>query len=309
MKSLNDELIQEFTTLSSTFSRDSAEDSSDSEDSVDDRTINNITMRDSITINRGSPFVSQRTHRINQTRDMTDNSKQHQRLDTVKPNSANNSNNNDPNSLRDPQDAIQDALNKIMYYTSQAKAAREDFYRTRPAGSPFLRGPMARPTSNDYMGPWANPDDPVGERRIRPEDARQLSIVTRINSVDNESEGEWIRVRVGVDSCAALSVTPPNVFPQPVEATPQVGEEYMAADKGTIRNVGQQTVNAYTNEYLPVQQRFQVTQVHRPLAAVSEMEDNDKTLVISKYRRFIMDNNTGVWTNIQREDGTYYMDQ
>ena len=83
----------------------------------------------------------------------------------------------------------------------------------------------------------------------------------------------------------------------------------MAANKGTIRNVGQQTVQAYTNEYLPVQQKFQVTQVHRPLAAVSEMEDNDKTLVISKYGRFIMDNNIGVWTDIQREDGTYYMDQ
>ena len=118
-----------------------------------------------------------------------------------------------------------------------------------------------------------------------------------------------MRVRVGVDSCAALSVTPPNVFPQPIEATPHVGEEYMAANKGTIKNVGQQTVQAYTNEYLPIQQKFQVTQVHRPLAAVSEMEDNDKTVVISKYGRFIIDNNTGVWTNIERENGTYYMDQ
>ena len=97
-----------------------------------------------------------------------------------------------------------------------------------------------------------------------------------------------------VDSCAALSVTPPNAFPQPIEATPQVGEEYMAANKATIRNVGQQIVRAYRNEYLPVQQKFQVTQVHRPLAAVSEMEDNDKTVVFSKYGRFIIDHDTGV---------------
>ena len=83
----------------------------------------------------------------------------------------------------------------------------------------------------------------------------------------------------------------------------------MAANKGTIHNIGQQTVNAYTNEYLPVHQKFQVTQVHRPLAAVSEMEDNDKIVVFSKYGRFIIDNNTGVWTSIDREDGTYYMDQ
>ena len=105
-----------------------------------------------------------------------------------------------------------------------AKSTHDNFYRTRPAGSPFLQGPMARPTSNYYMGPWANPDDPVGEARIRAEDKQQVIMVTRISSVDNEKEGEWIKVRVGVDSCAALSVTPPNVFPQPIEATPQVGE-------------------------------------------------------------------------------------
>ena len=115
------------------------------------------------------------------------------------------------------------------------------------------------------MGPWANDDALVGESRLRPKGGAQVNIVTRIGSVDNDAVGEWIKVRVGVDSCAALSVTPPNVFPQLVEATPQVGEEYMAANKGTIRNVGQQTVQAYTNEYLPVKQRFQVTQVHRPV--------------------------------------------
>ena len=51
--------------------------------------------------------------------------------------------------------------------------------------------------------------------------------------------------------------------------------------------------------------RMAACAAHRPLAAASEMKDNDKTLVISKYGRFIMDNNTGVWTDIQREDGTY----
>ena len=56
----------------------------------------------------------------------------------------------------------------------------------------------------------------------------------------------------------------------------------MAANKGTITNVGQQTLKAYTNEYIPIATRYQVTQVHRPLAAVSEIEDADKTLVIRK---------------------------
>ena len=50
--------------------------------------------------------------------------------------------------------------------------------------------------------------------------------------------------------------------------------------------------------------------MHRPLAAVSEIEDADKTLAISKkYGKFILDDNTGVRTRLGREDGTYYMDQ
>ena len=119
-----------------------------------------------------------------------------------------------------------------------------------------------------------------------------------------------MKVRVGVDTCASRSVTPPDASPQPIEITPQVGEEYMAANKGTIHNVGQQTVKAYTNEFIPVSTKYQVTQVHRPLAAVSEIEDADKTLVISKkYGRFIMDNSIGVCAQLGREDGTYYMDQ
>ena len=50
--------------------------------------------------------------------------------------------------------------------------------------------------------------------------------------------------------------------------------------------------------------------MHRPLAAVSEIEDADKTLVISKkYGRFILDDNSGVRNRLGREDGTYYMNQ
>ena len=100
------------------------------------------------------------------------------------------------------------------------------------------------------------------------------------------------------------------MFPQEVETTPQIGEEYMTANTGTIHNVGQQTVSAHTNEFLLVSTKYQVTQVHRPLAAVSEIEDANKTLVVSnKYGRFIMDIDTWVTTAVGREGGTYHHDQ
>ena len=102
----------------------------------------------------------------------------------------------------------------------------------------------------------------------------------------------------------------PVFFQQSIEVTPQVGEEHMAANKGIIHNAGQQTVSAYTNEFLFVSTKFQVTQVHRPLAIVSENLDANKTLVISnKYGRFIMWNDTWITTEVDCEGGTYHMDQ
>ena len=87
-----------------------------------------------------------------------------------------------------------------------------------------------------------------------------------------------------------------------------MGEEYVAASGHTITNTGQQVVHSYTDEFMPVQSKYQRTQVHRPLCAVSDLEDNDKTLVISKkYGKFIMCDLTGVRAQIDREDGTYHM--
>ena len=133
----------------------------------------------------------------------------------------------------------------------------------RPIGAPSVWPPLSKPIANPYQGEFTNYlDDPIGVPRVVPNivlhndplfdplfhiawaPKKKLPVegITRINAVDAGSEGERVRVRVGVDSCVALSATPPNTFPQPIESTPQVGEEYMAANKGTITNVGQQTV-------------------------------------------------------------------
>ena len=108
-------------------------------------------------------------------------------------------------------------------------------------------------------------------------------------------------------------MTPEDTFPEelfPVEVTPNVGEEYVAANGHTMTNTGQQTVRAYTDDFTPTQSKYQRTQVHRPLHAVSELEDNDKTVVFSKkYGRFILCDITGVRCPFEREDGTYHMNQ
>ena len=81
-----------------------------------------------------------------------------------------------------------------------------------------------------------------------------------INSVN--TEGQWKKVKIGVDSCAAISCTPEGTFPGPIEVTPQVGEEYTTANAGIIYNQGQQRVEGYTDDYMPFCSKFQVTDVN-----------------------------------------------
>ena len=85
-------------------------------------------------------------------------------------------------------------------------------------------------------------------------------------------------MEVGVGSCAVVSVTSEDTFPEDqflVQLTSQMGDGYGAANGSVIHNTGQQTINAFTNEYISIQSKFQRTQVHRCLAAVSELEDNN----------------------------------
>ena len=89
-------------------------------------------------------------------------------------------------------------------------------------------------------------------------------------------------VKVGIDSCAAESVSPPGCFPGEVQVTQRVGEEYTCASDHVIYNQGQQTPSGVTNDWLPVSYTSQVTDVNKPLMSVKRMKDNDNTVVFSK---------------------------
>ena len=138
-------------------------------------------------------------------------------------------------------------------------------------------------------------------------------MLIRVNAVDTNCEDGWECIKVGVDSCAAISVTPEDTFPEeqfPIQMTQSVGEEYLAASGHTMTNTGQQTVQVYIDDYMPTQGQSQRTQVHRPLYAVSELADNDKIVVFSKtYGDFILCDVIGVKSSISREDGTYHINQ
>ena len=124
---------------------------------------------------------------------------------------------------------------------------------------------------------------------------------------DFEPHG-WKCIKIGVDSCAAESVTPPDIFPSPIEATGRVGEEYTCANDTAIYNKGQQTVSGYTDDYVLVSSRFQVTDVNKPLMSVYSARDNDNTLLYSKkYGDWIINDLTGSATRMIEEHNTFHL--
>ena len=106
-----------------------------------------------------------------------------------------------------------------------------------------------------------------------------------------------------------MSVTPKDVFPGEVEITPHVGEEYTVANAEVIYNEGQQRVQRFTDDFMPFGAKFQVTDVRRPLMAVSDIRDNNNTIIYSKqYGDWIVNDQTGAATQLYFENGTSNLD-
>ena len=186
---------------------------------------------------------------------------------------------------------------------------------SRPVGSPAVEAPLStsKPGDNDCSRPIINNSIPVGLPRETASFLCALEITKRVDvcPIDSNNQGEtqgWKCVKVGVDSCAAESVTPPGVFPAPVELTRRVGEEYTCANDTVIYNQGQQTVSAYTDDFVPVSTRFQVTDVNKPLMSVKVAKDNDNTILYSKkYGDWIINDITGSATRMVDENNTFHL--
>ena len=92
----------------------------------------------------------------------------------------------------------------------------------------------------------------------------------------------------------------------PIELTNRVGEEYTCANDTLIYNQGQQTVSAYTDDYVPIASRFQVTDVNKPLVSVYSARDNDNTLIYSKkYGDWIINDLSGTAARQSLENNTF----
>ena len=117
---------------------------------------------------------------------------------------------------------------------------------------------------------------------------------------------------MGIDGCGAVSVTTPGVFQRTKQCHNTWGEEYSAATKSKLQTVGQHTAQSFTNEHISTSTQYRFTEppVHRPLTAICEVEDVDKTLCSSKvFGRWIYDYKIRIATDNGMDNYTYYRGQ
>ena len=245
--------------------------------------------------------------------------------------------------MTDRLKALSDKIN------AQCKDAEERLRQTnvrlgltltmRPIGEPLVLAPLSKPPYSS-TSVTINDSHPIGAAPTASDEVRGVEVpskilknspaikashpigaahtatdevcgVERLRPIDavNSAEGEWRKIKIGIHSCAALSVTPKDVSPGEIEITPQVGEEYTVANSDVIYNEGQQKVQGVTDGFMPFGDKFQVTDVRRPLMAVSDIRDNGNTIIYPKqYGDWIVNDQTGAATQLYFENGTSNLD-
>jgi len=131
-------------------------------------------------------------------------------------------------------------------------------------------------------------------------------------AISHVEDGGWQRIRGVMDSGASESVAHPSMCPQyrvKPSAGSTAGQKYVSASGDVIANLGEQVLDAETDDGMPTKIRYQSADVSRPLNSVSEICDaggsDGQYVVFSKYGGVIMNLETGRKTPFSRVDGIY----
>ena len=136
-------------------------------------------------------------------------------------------------------------------------------------------------------------------------EATQAMMMTAQNTYNG-----WRRVTVTVDSGSADHVAPEEEFgTTPLEESEgsKKGRRYIAANGQKVPNLGQRVVKMATDDGLPLQVRWQVTKVVKPLLSVSKLTSNGNVVILDKnHPRIVGADGQVTW--LRRVNGTYECD-
>ena len=150
-----------------------------------------------------------------------------------------------------------------------------------------------------------------GISQVEPEAEKEIGGVD-LNSIEInavEPPGTPQIIRIGVDSCAGTTVFPVDFaknYPLKETEKSRNGTSYKAANGQLIWNQGERRVNIDIPGAGCRRIKGQVTHVHKPLLAVSEMVDADHDVMFSKrYGCYAYHYPTGKTTWLTRRNGSF----
>ena len=181
----------------------------------------------------------------------------------------------------------------------------------KPIGEPPFLAPMAKPDGRPSAEAFMPTMGPVGGDHSNPWWEVNVLDMCPVEVSGNEvsGQGRWTKIPVGVDSCAATSVTPPGVFPGGVKVGQRLGEALTSACGGSIFIEGTQHVNALTDNGYQANADVHVCDVRRPLFSVHDMKEKDNSIIFSKkYGDWVFNDDAGIFTPMREENNTFLMD-
>jgi hypothetical protein len=124
--------------------------------------------------------------------------------------------------------------------------------------------------------------------------------------------GNFVRIETLLDSGAAECVCGSGHFGdvrmESDPGRPKANTEYVTADGMRIPNLGEKRVHGTTTSGSPLNVKFQVTQVEKPLMAVSKLVDAGHTVQFTENGGQIVNSRSGRITEFRRKDGVYVLD-
>ena len=125
-----------------------------------------------------------------------------------------------------------------------------------------------------------------------------------------EPVGGWVKVENVMDSGASAPVGPTNMAPNaPMRASPGSlrGQTYTTASKHKLANLGEQLLNATTEDGDQTQVLYQIADVSRPLVSVSAICEMGNRVIFGKGGGVVQNISTGKETPFYRKNGIYVL--
>ena len=105
------------------------------------------------------------------------------------------------------------------------------------------------------------------------------------SETDTWKDKKWVKVDSVVDSGASAPVAPPTMVPnvpvQPSEGSRR-GQKFTSASKHKLKNLGQQSIHACTEEGAFTEVLFQVADVSKPSVSVSAICEHGNRVIFGK---------------------------